>query len=267
VLYDYGDEDVVNLNQRQWKLLEDVSAIEPVPDVLPIKDLPTQTLPIKNPPAQAPPRMSTQAARKMVSATQTPTKKVSSTQAPLTKVSTTQSGLKSVQGYKVKKSVAPILEAIIKKHGDITSDCVFKTPSVRASILEVICEVVSRIQTNDVADTISEMEEMQCQVSAAEAKKINVSWLRQHLDAIQKSTVKKEKCTLLIKGKASISLVNKAAKRDFEETRIELLIAQEQFRKAERCMEVLKLVEKKLNDNFLEESKAASDSWITQPVL
>ncbi|GKD23459.1 phospholipase-like protein, partial [Tanacetum coccineum] len=32
VLYDYGDEDVVNLNQRQWKLLEDVSAIEPVPD-------------------------------------------------------------------------------------------------------------------------------------------------------------------------------------------------------------------------------------------
>ncbi|GKA44431.1 phospholipase-like protein, partial [Tanacetum coccineum] len=32
VLYDDGDEDVLNLNQRQWTLIEDVSAIEPVPD-------------------------------------------------------------------------------------------------------------------------------------------------------------------------------------------------------------------------------------------
>nr|GEU67666.1 hypothetical protein [Tanacetum cinerariifolium] len=111
---------------------------------------------------------------------------------------------------------------------------------VSASILEVICEVVNQTQTNDVVDTISEMEEMQCQVSAAEANKINVSWLWQHLNAIQKSTVKKEKCTLLMKGKAIISLVNKAAKRDFEKTRIELLTAQEQFRKAKRCVEIWK---------------------------
>nr|GEY75546.1 phospholipase-like protein [Tanacetum cinerariifolium] len=350
VLYDNGDEDVLNLNDRQWMLLEDVPAIEPVPDyelelpikflspqaqaikglstkavpkkdsstetlpkkgsstqappekvsstevppekvssplalpkkgasaqALTIKDLSTQTLPIngsstpalhiKDPSAQAQPRMSTQASRKMVRSTQAPTKKVSSTHALPTKVATTQSGLKSVQGYEVKKSIAPILEAIIKKHGDIASDCVFKTPTVRASILEVICEVVGRIQTNDVADTISEMEEMQCQVSAAEANKINVSWLRQHLDAIQKKTETKEKCSLLMKGKASISLVNRAAERDFEETQIELLSAQEKFKKAERCVEVLKLVEKKLHDSFLEESKAASDSWIIQPVL
>ncbi|GJW86007.1 phospholipase-like protein [Tanacetum coccineum] len=329
VMYDDGDEDVLNLNQRQWTLLEDVpdelalpikfltpqalaikdSSTKALPkkvsstqtppkkgsstqaphekvsstqvppekvlsplappkkgvcaQALPIKDLPTQTLPIKDPSAQGPPRMSTQgpprmstqAWRKMVWSTQAPTKKVPATQALPMKAATTQSALKSVQGYKVKESIAPILEAIIKKHGDIASDCVFKTPTVRASILEVICEAVSRIQTNDVADT--EMEEIQCQVSAAEANKMNVSWLRQHLDAIQKKTETKEKCSLLMKGKASISLVNRAANRDFEETRIELLTAQEKFKKAERCVEVVKLVEKKLHDSFLEDSRAA----------
>ncbi|GJY12685.1 phospholipase-like protein [Tanacetum coccineum] len=103
VLYDDGDEDVLNLNERQWMLLEDVSAVEPVPDY----DLSTQTLTIngsstpalhiKDPSAHAPPRMSTQASRKMVRSTQAPTKKVSSTHALPTKVATTQSGLKSVQ--------------------------------------------------------------------------------------------------------------------------------------------------------------------------
>nr|GEZ88851.1 phospholipase-like protein [Tanacetum cinerariifolium] len=76
-------------------------------------------------------------------------------------------------------------------------------------------------------DTISVMEEMQCQVSAADANKINVSWCQQHLDAIQKRTETKEKCSLLMKGKANNSLVNIAAKRDFKETRIEILTAQE----------------------------------------
>nr|GFB67573.1 hypothetical protein [Tanacetum cinerariifolium] len=65
-----------------------------------------------------------------------------------------------VQGYKVKKINAPILEAIFKKHGDIASDCVLKTASVRESILQVVCEVVKRIQTNDVATIISDMEEI-----------------------------------------------------------------------------------------------------------
>ncbi|GKD95657.1 hypothetical protein Tco_1379554 [Tanacetum coccineum] len=108
VLYDDGDEDVLNLNDRQWMLLEDVSAIEPVPDVppekvssplalpkkgvsaqaLPIKDLSTQTLLINgsSTPALHIKDPSTQVSRKMVWSTQTPTKKVSSTQALPTKV-------------------------------------------------------------------------------------------------------------------------------------------------------------------------------------
>nr|GEU66548.1 phospholipase-like protein [Tanacetum cinerariifolium] len=143
-----------NLREEVYELALPIKVL--YPQALAIKGSCTEALPKKVSFSQTPPKEG--------SSTQAPPEKVPSTQAPLTKVSTTQSGLKSIQGYKVKKSVAPILKAIIKKHGDIASDCVFKTPSVRASILEVICEVVSRIQTNDVADTISEMEEMQCQV-------------------------------------------------------------------------------------------------------
>ncbi|GJW05862.1 hypothetical protein Tco_1568285 [Tanacetum coccineum] len=56
-----------------------------------------------------------------------------------------------VQGYEVKQSVAAILKSIFKKHGDIASERVFKTVSIRESILEM----KSSKQT---VNTISTME-------------------------------------------------------------------------------------------------------------
>nr|GEV40864.1 dehydroascorbate reductase 2 [Tanacetum cinerariifolium] len=44
VLYDDGDQDVLNLNQRQRTLLGDVSAIEPVPDVSIVSNINTYLL-------------------------------------------------------------------------------------------------------------------------------------------------------------------------------------------------------------------------------
>ena len=154
---------------------------------------------------------------------------------------------------------APILKAIFKKHGDIAVDCVFKIASVREPILEVVCDVVRQIQTNDVTTIISEMAEIESQVSAAEANKINVSWLRAHLESIHKRNNAKKNCSLLMKTKANTSLVTRAARMD-------LKTAKERFEKAERCVKVLALVEKKLHDNFLE-SKAEKDSLAKQPVL
>ncbi|KAJ0794930.1 putative phospholipase [Helianthus annuus] len=57
-----------------------------------------------------------------------------------------ESDIICVQGYNVKQSVAPILEPIFKKHGDIAADCLFKPASMRSSFLEIVCEAVSRIQ-------------------------------------------------------------------------------------------------------------------------
>nr|GEV25068.1 hypothetical protein [Tanacetum cinerariifolium] len=48
--------------------------------------------------------------------------------------------------------------------------------------------------------------------------------------------------------------------------RMDLKSAKERFEKAQRCVKVLDLVEKKLHDNFLE-SKASKDSWAKQPIL
>ncbi|GKC15614.1 phospholipase-like protein [Tanacetum coccineum] len=171
-----------------------------------------------------------------------------------------------VQGYKVKKINAPILEDIFKKHGDIASDCVVKTASVRESILEVVCEVVKRIQTNDVATIVSDMEQIETQVLDAEATNMKVAWLRAHLEAIQKRNAAQKKSTLIVKMKANTSLVKRAAKTDLEERRIELLTAQERFDKAEKCVKVLDIVEMKLNDNFVE-SEAEKDLWPEQPIL
>nr|GEU60897.1 phospholipase-like protein [Tanacetum cinerariifolium] len=154
-----------------------------------------------------------------------------------------QCGMVCVQGYKVKQSIAPFLEAIFKKHGDIASECVFKTHCVRESFLEAICEVVRKIQTNDLTTIISKMEEIECRVSEAQAANINVSWLQPHLE-----TIHKKKSTLT---KLNIGLVKRSAIMDLKERRTELVAAQDGVDKAERCVKVLNLVEKMLDDNLL----------------
>ncbi|GKB80829.1 phospholipase-like protein, partial [Tanacetum coccineum] len=181
-------------------------------------------------------------------------------------VSSPQPGITCVHGYKVTNINAPILEAIFKKHGDIASDCVFKTASVRESILEVVCDVVRKIQTNDVKTIISEMDEIDRQVSGAEVNKINVSWLRAHLESIHKRNDALKKYSAHIKMKENTSLVTRAAKIDLDQKRIELLSAQQRSEEADRCVKVLHLVEQKLNDDILE-SKAEGNKWAIQPII
>ena len=104
------------------------------------------------------------------------------------------------------------------------------------------------------------------QVSAVEAIKVNMSWLRAHLETIHKRTEAKNKCSMLMKMAANTSLVTIAAKMDLKERRSELETAQKRLEKAERCVEVLNFVKKQLNDSILE-SKAETDSLIEQPIL
>ncbi|GJS78060.1 phospholipase-like protein [Tanacetum coccineum] len=101
------------------------------------------------------------------------------------KFSSPQSSVICVHGYKVKESVAPVLESIFKKYGDIAENCSFKTDSIRASFLEFVCDVVKQIQTNELIVT---REEIECKVSDAEAANINVSWLRAHLEDMKKNS-------------------------------------------------------------------------------
>ncbi|KAJ0804269.1 putative transcription factor/ chromatin remodeling BED-type(Zn) family [Helianthus annuus] len=174
-----------------------------------------------------------------------------------------QSDVVCIQGYKVKRSNATILEAIIKKHGDIAVNCVFKTDSVRSSILEVVCEVVRRIQTDNVIEIGEDIER---QLSDAEAANINVSWIRAHFEAFNKRKETSKTYSLLTEMKLNTVLVKRAAQMDLRDKSAKLVAAQEEFQKIERCVRVLHLVEKNLNDNILE-SKSKLDSWVKPPVV
>ncbi|GJW90259.1 phospholipase-like protein [Tanacetum coccineum] len=175
------------------------------------------------------------------------------------------SGIICVQGYKVKSINAPILEAIFKKHGDIAAKCVFPD-AMRTYLLEAVCEIVRRIETSDVSNIISKMEEIEGQVSVAEVAKINVAWLRAYLDTIHKMNEAQEKSTTLMEMKTNTTLVKMAAKTDQKESYDEFVGARSRLVKAQRCVKVLELVEKKLNNNLLE-SKAEKDLWARQPVI
>ncbi|KAL8225722.1 hypothetical protein R6Q57_018279 [Mikania cordata] len=130
VLYDDGDEELLNLERERWMLFEPVSAIRGF-----LERAPPSTI--------------------------------------------------RVHGYNVKPSAAPVLEAIFNKHGDIAAKCVFREISVRASLLEMVCDIVKQMETetNQVHD---KMEEIEGQLSSIEAVKINVSWLRARLEVKNK---------------------------------------------------------------------------------
>nr|GEW73515.1 phospholipase-like protein [Tanacetum cinerariifolium] len=181
------------------------------------------------------------------------------------RVSSPHAGIICVQGYKVKSINAPILEAIFKKHGDIAVKCVFPD-AMRTYLLEAVCEIVRRIETSDVSNIISKMEEIEGQVSVAEVAKINVAWLRAYLDTIHKIYKAQKKSTTLLEMKTNTTLVKMAAKTDQKEIYDEFVGARSRLVKAQRCVRVLELVEKKLNNNLLE-SKAEKDSWARQPLL
>ncbi|PWA67557.1 phospholipase-like protein [Artemisia annua] len=195
----------------------------------------------------------------------------------------------SVQGYSVKPSIAPILEAIFNKHGNIAADCFLREASVRTYFLEVICEVARLIETNDVATIISKMEEIEFQMSEVEAANIDVSWLQAQLETTLLMEMKVniilakraartdliERCEELVAAKErcvkaeeyikvldvvedkpiNTVIAKRAARVDLRERCREHAVAKDQFDKAERCVKVLDLVEEKLNNNILE-SKA-----------
>ncbi|XP_055825077.1 sister chromatid cohesion protein PDS5 homolog C-like [Solanum dulcamara] len=89
-----------------------------------------------------------------------------------------------VHGYKVKVSSAPILAAIFAKYGDIAVNCHYKSLASRASLLDLVCDVVKRLKTGDVGSY--SIKYMKSFVSAAADVKLDVTWLQQYLDEISK---------------------------------------------------------------------------------
>ncbi|XP_022028858.1 uncharacterized protein LOC110929968 isoform X2 [Helianthus annuus] len=172
-----------------------------------------------------------------------------------------QGGTVCVQGYEVKESNADILEAVFRKYGDITADCIFETCFMRSSILEAVCEVVRRIQTNEVVEKMEDTERL---VSDAEAVNVDVAWLRPHLEAIRKKTECLARSNKLRETRKHTLLVEIGARKDLIERSAEVVAALERVGQTERLVNVLTVFEKNLDEKLLE-CKAeldGLDSWV-----
>nr|GEX74375.1 phospholipase-like protein [Tanacetum cinerariifolium] len=101
--------------------------------------------------------------------------------------------------------------------GDIGATCVFPDAALRTSLLDAVCEIVGRIETNDAANIFSQMEEIESQLSAAEAAKINVSWLRASLKAIHKRNEAGKKKISLQRPKVVSVMASLCVSDDVEE--------------------------------------------------
>nr|XP_016499956.1 PREDICTED: uncharacterized protein LOC107818446 isoform X3 [Nicotiana tabacum] len=145
--------------------------------------------------------------------------------------------LVDVHGYKVKVSSAPTLAAIFSKYGDITANCQYKSPTVKASLLEVVSDVVRRLKTSDIDTNFSAIQDMKSVVSDAADAKLDVSWLQQYLEEISEEEDVKKKSSNLMELRVTTMLATKAAKKDLVERNGEVLAAEKRLKKAERRLQ------------------------------
>lgn len=141
----------------------------------------------------------------------------------------------------MKAANAPILTSILAKYGDIAAHCMFTSAAVRASMLEVICDIVKRLQSNNLEDNILQLEAMETEVRDAEAAKIEVSWLQQCMKKFREAEVGRSPSQIK-EMNAKLMLVSRAAERD-------LAAAQKWAKEADNCMRALAVVGKKFSDD------------------
>ncbi|KAK8685768.1 hypothetical protein V6N13_124802 [Hibiscus sabdariffa] len=91
----------------------------------------------------------------------------------------------SVGEYTVKAELAPILKALLLKHGNIVAYCSLKSMQCRSSLLEIACGIIQKLQAATLEGlTQQELQSMLASVSDLESLKLQVSWLHKRLDEI-----------------------------------------------------------------------------------
>lgn len=170
-------------------------------------------------------------------------------------------GTMIVQGYEVKASVAPILTAIFAKYGDIAATCQYKSPSIRACLLEIVSDVVRRLQSTDIPLTVSEIKVLQNEMKDLEATKLKLSWLTQPLEKISEVERIAGMRSMLKSVKASSMLVIKAATKELEDALVELVALQKRMGEAEKRVNAMKLVVQKVDD-AIKEAEEEERHWL-----
>ncbi|XWS29209.1 hypothetical protein CRYUN_Cryun24cG0008900 [Craigia yunnanensis] len=91
----------------------------------------------------------------------------------------------TVGEYTVKAELAPILRAVLLKHGDIFANSILNSMQCRSSLLEIACGIIQKLQAVKLEDvTELELQSMLTSVSDLESVKLQISWLHKRLDEI-----------------------------------------------------------------------------------
>lgn len=92
-----------------------------------------------------------------------------------------------VLGYRVKKEMAPLLEAIFNKYGDIARESTFSMES-RTCLLELVCSIYKRLEASRFMQlTPLELDSMLGQIGDLKLVRVDVGWLHKRLDRISKA--------------------------------------------------------------------------------
>ncbi|XP_021274471.1 AAA-ATPase At3g50940-like [Herrania umbratica] len=87
--------------------------------------------------------------------------------------------------YTVEAELAPILRAVLLKHGDIVANSSLNSMQCRSSLLEIACGIIQKLQAVKLEDvTELELQSMLTSVSDLESLKVQISWLHKRLDEI-----------------------------------------------------------------------------------
>lgn len=96
--------------------------------------------------------------------------------------------LVTVHGYRVKEEAAPLVRAILARHGDIAKDCTLESPRTRSVFLEMVCGISRKLEKIRFVDiTTSEVNALLQDIYDLEHLKIDVQWLHQRMDEISQA--------------------------------------------------------------------------------
>ncbi|KAK2990436.1 hypothetical protein RJ640_011184 [Escallonia rubra] len=147
--------------------------------------------------------------------------------------SAADSALVTVNGYRVKIEMAPLLRSIFLKRGDIARASIFQSPTARSNALEMLCGIYQKLENAEFKYvTLVELESMLGVVQDLESARLEVWWLRERLDEVCKAL-------RLFKGYPNLKVALASNCQDIERKKKELDIKGQAIERKKKELEVL----------------------------
>ncbi|XP_060206603.1 MATH domain and coiled-coil domain-containing protein At3g29580-like [Lycium barbarum] len=172
-----------------------------------------------------------------------------------------------VNGYSVKEEVAPLLEKIFLKHGDIARNSSFTSVKLSSSLLELVCDIYNKLEATDLPSiTSTELQSMLAEIRDLESAKIDVGWLHRRLnDICQAKQLGKDYCKLK-EAKTKNLEVMEAKKKELDELKEELAALQGRIREREDELGIAHREDERIMQRFAD-SKAKVSGFLKKSLV